>query len=173
MHGRALRCLAIVAALALPGCTLGSVDSDGPVDLDGELPGDALCEVTLTLSGALAPTGGAPAPAEQGCVPDGTWTVVVEASGAGDCGDVPPLGPYVYAIAGSGRDRTITYDGPPDEDATLGMHAGGNGECEGSFEHVWSAGDGTFHVVLLKPYVDPGTTTMQGTGTYQRWSAHP
>jgi hypothetical protein len=161
-----------ITALGSPACTLGSVDG-GVVDLEDTLPDEALCEVELTLGGTLQPPGGTPASPELGCVPDGVWTVTVAAAGAGGCGELPALGTFTYQVTGEGRDRTITYTGSIDPDPVLGIHAGGNGECEGSFEHVWETGDGEFHVVLLKPYVEPGTTALLGAGSYQRWSERP
>lgn len=139
-------------------------------DDDGVRPEGALCEAALTLSGTFAPEAGTPAPAEQGCVPHGTWTVQVTVTDEGDCADVAVGTTYEYVIAGDGRDRTITYGGT--EDTTLGLSAGGGGECEGSFEHISAAADGV-HVVLLKPYTEPGTTAILGTGTYQLWEEAP
>ncbi len=127
----------------------------------------------MTLSGSFAPPG-APPTADLGCVPAGTWTVSVTLPDSGDCGDVPAgIDQYVYTVTGEGRDQDVVYTAASGEDVTLSIHAGGNGECEGSFEHIWPVGDGTFHVVQLKPYFEPGTLVMLGSGTYQLWSEHP
>jgi len=166
-----LFCAAI--GLALAGCGLGSVgggDDDFGYEPD-PVPENALCEAQLTLTGSFTPPGTPPG-AELGCVPEGTWTINV-AIGDNDCGDVPMAGTYVYTVTGTGRDQVITYSTPGAQDLALSIHAGGNGECEGSFEHIWPADGGEFHVALLKPYFDPGTTTMQGRGTYQLWTEHP
>jgi hypothetical protein len=161
--------------LVFAACTPGSVGTGGD-DTGGDdsaLPSGALCESTLTVTGTLAPPGTPPA-AELGCVPEGTWTLNV-AAGEGTCGDVSVANTYTYTVTGDGRDRTIAFTAATGEDVTLGIHAGGNGECEGSFEHVWPTTDGSgeYNVVLLKPYFEPGTTTILGSGTYQLWTEHP
>lgn len=158
--------------LAVSGCTLGSVGDDGLGWEDDEpRPAEALCESVLRLSGTVAPPGGTPSPAELGCVPEGTWTVRVAVEDVGDCAAAMVGSTYTYTVVGEGRDRTISYGGP--EDSELGIHAGGNGQCEATFEHIWAAGEGRYHVLLLKPYFQPGTTTILGEGTYQLWSKRP
>jgi hypothetical protein len=163
--------LATLFALGLgpAACTPGEVGPGGDdgVDVD-ERPEGVLCETALTLSGSLTPPGTPPG-AELGCVPEGTWTVNVTI-GEGDCGDVPVNATYTYVVAGVGRDQTITYDGT--EDSTLGIHAGGNGECEGTFEHL-SPGDGGHNVLLLKPYFEAGSLQIVGIGQYQLWEEAP
>lgn len=155
-------------------CTPGSVGTgDDTGGDDSELPGDALCESSLALSGTLAPPGTPPA-ANLGCVPEGVWTVNV-AAGDGTCGDVTVATTYTYTVTGEGRDRTISFTAATGEEIALNISAGGNGECEGSFEHIWPTTDGSgeFHVVVLKPWFDPGTTQIQGTGRYQLWASRP
>jgi len=168
MHARPLFAL----GFALAGCGVG--DATGPgggggdgVDVD-ERPPEVLCEAALTLSGTLAPEGEPPT-ADLGCVPQGTWTVDVTV-GEGDCGDVPVQSTYTYTVTGTGHDTLITYDGT--ERSTVGIHAGGDGQCLGSFEHVWQ-GDGGWNVLLLKPELEPGTTTIGGVGTFQLWNKEP
>jgi hypothetical protein len=166
--------IAAALGLSLASCTLGDVGGGGPVASDDDLVPEAmLCEAKLSLSGTLAPPGGTPAPADQGCVPEGTWTVNVTI-GDSDCGDVPTAATYVYEVVGTGRARVITYDAAASgEELALNIHAGGNGECDASFEHISAAGEGEYHVLDLKPWFAPGTTTIQGIGTYQLWSEHP
>lgn len=158
--------------LALAGCTLGDASGGGGPGVDTDVrPEEAMCEAQLTLTGTLTPPGEPPT-ADVGCVPEGTWTVQVTVANVGDCGEVPISSTYVYEVVGAGRDRTITYTSPGGDDANVGIHAGGNGECEGSFEHIWAA-EGGYAVMLLKPWFPPGTTTIQGTGTYQIWAERP
>lgn len=157
-------------AFAIGGCGLGGVGDGGGVNTEDDRPVEALCQANLTLSGTPTPPG-TPPTADLGCVPEGTWTVEVTISDVGDCGDVPMGSTYTYTVTGAGRDRVIAYTGGTEE-TTLSIHAGGNGQCEGSFEHIWET-DGGYAVGLLKPWFDPGTTTIQGTGTYQLWSEHP
>lgn len=159
----------LALCLGLPACTLGDVGPGGPgVDVD-ERPEGVLCEAALTVSGTLTPEGAAPTP-DLGCVPQGTWTVNVTV-GESDCGDVPVNATYTYVVTGVGRDQIITYDGP--EDSTLGISAGGNGECEGAFEHIWPGELPEHHVLLLKPYFDAGSLVIQGIGQYQIWDEAP
>jgi hypothetical protein len=159
--------------LALAACSPGEVGGGDDGADDDPLPEEALCNADATVSGTFAPEGTPPG-AELGCVPQGVWTVNVTFPSAGDCGDVPPeIDSYVYTVTGEGRDQVIDYTAATGEDVTIGIHAGGNGECEGTFEHIWPVGDGTFHVLLLKPYFEPGTQVMLGSASYQLWSSHP
>ncbi|MCA9676131.1 MAG: hypothetical protein KC464_13915 [Myxococcales bacterium] len=158
--------------LAMAACSPGSVGGDDTVAGDDGLPELALCEAQLNVSGTFAPEGTPPTP-DLGCVPQGTWTVTMAVADAGTCGDVPALSTHVYTVTGEGRDEIVTYNDPATgEEVTVGVHSGGNGECEGSFEHIWAAPEG-YHVLLLKPYFEPGTQVMLGSGSYQLWSAHP
>jgi hypothetical protein len=160
----------LVMGLGLAACTPGEVGGPGGddgVDPD-ERPEGVLCEQQLTMSGSLTPPG-APPTADLGCVPQGTWTVNVTI-GEGDCGDVPVNATYTYVVTGVGRDQIITYDGP--EDSSLGISAGGNGQCEGAFEHL-SPGDGGHNVLLLKPYFEAGSLVIEGVGEFELWDEAP
>lgn len=168
MHARSTF---FVLGFALAGCGLGDVGTGDGVNTEDDRPAEALCQADIALSGTFTPAGTPPTP-DLGCVPEGTWTVNVTISDTGDCGDVPMGSSYTYTVTGAGRDRVISYTAAAGEETTLSIHAGGNGECEASFEHIWET-DGGFAVALLKPWFDPGTTTIQGTATYQLWSEHP
>lgn len=172
-HARMIvRSTAVALGVALAGCTLGTVGGGGPVGNDeDQRPAEVLCEAQLTITGTFAPPGTPPG-AELGCVPEGTWTVNVAVGDEGDCGAVPIATTYTYTVVGTGRDQMIQYTTQTGEEIWLNIHAGGNGECEGSFEHIWPA-EGGFNVMLLKPWFEAGTQTMQGTGTFQVWNEHP
>lgn len=173
MHRSIVTTLGLALAFT-SGCTLGEVGDDTtPIgDDDTTLPANALCESTLTLSGTFAAEAVPPPTEDQGCVPQGTWTVQVTVSDVGDCDEAPVSTSYIYTVTGEGADETVTFTGGAGE-LTWGIHAGGNGQCEGSFEHIWEATGGEFHVAQMSPYFAPGTTTMMGSGTYQLWSKHP
>jgi len=161
------RCL-FVLGLGLAGCGLGDASGSGPsVDVD-ERPPQVLCEAQLTLAGTLTPPGEPPT-AELGCVPQGTWVLQVTV-GESDCGDVPVGASYTYTVTGTGHDTLISYEGP--ETTSVGIHSGGNGNCLGSFEHIWES-EGGWNVLLLKPNLEPGTTTIDGVGTFQLWNEEP
>ncbi len=169
-----IRSLLGLALVCVSGCTLGEVGDDVVVGGDDDLtPAAALCESTLTMSGTFTPPG-TPPTADLGCVPEGTWAVTVTVADLGDCADAPVGSTYTYTVVGQGSDQMINYTGATGEELNSGIHAGGNGECEGTFEHIWAAdASGEFHVAQLKPYFEPGTLTIQGGGTYQLWSRHP
>lgn len=163
----------LAAALLLAACTPGSVGDDIVGDDDNTLPGTALCRSELTLSGTMISPGGTVPPEEQGCVPQGTWTVNVVVSNVGDCDSAPVPATYTYEVVGTGDDETMTPTNNTDQEAQLGIHANGSGTCEGSFEHIWPVGDGTFHVVLLKAEATSWEQTIGGTGEYWLWAEHP
>lgn len=177
MRSRSTLLTTLGLALAFTsGCTLGEVgtaDDQVVGDDDDLLPAEALCESTLTMSGTFTTSVSPPPTAEEGCVPQGTWTVQVTVADVGDCDAAPVASTYTYTVTGQGPEQRITYTGTPGEELNSGIHAGGNGECEGTFEHIWAADGTDFHVAQLKPYFDPGTSTIQGQGTYQLWSSHP
>jgi hypothetical protein len=165
------RSMPLGLGLLLTACSLGGVGPGPGVDTENDRPPEALCEAELRLSGTLTPPGEPPT-ADLGCVPEGAWRVEVAVADAGDCGDVPVKATFLYTVTGTGRDQDIEYTPAASEEITLGISAGGNGQCEGSFEHIWPEG-AQFAVVLLKPWFDPGSTAIQGVGTYQLWSEHP
>jgi hypothetical protein len=165
-----LRSAVATLGLTFASCTLGDVGGGTPTGDDDVSPQHALCDAVLELSGTLSPPGTPPTP-ELGCVPEGRWTVSLRV-GANDCGDVPMAAAYTYVVTGTGRDREIAVEGADGHEVNLNIHAGGNGECEGSFEHIWPAADG-FHVALLKPWFPPGSVSIVGTGSYQLWTEHP
>lgn len=158
---------------SMAGLAGGCVNSLDGSDLTPASQGiEALCEAELVVTGTrVTPTGGAPDPGE-GCLPAGTWTVTVQLAGASTCAAVPVAGSYTYEIAGTRRDTTIAAPGVVGT-TRAAMHAGGNGECVGSFEHAWAAGDGTFHKVLLRPWSAEGSTVVQGRGTYELRDGQP
>jgi hypothetical protein len=163
----------LLLGLVIAGCGVGDAtgpggggDDDG-VDVD-ERPPQVLCEAQLTLTGTMTPPG-TPPTADLGCVPQGEW-VITATVGENDCGEVPLSGSYTYTVTGTGHETQITYGGT--EQSTVGIHAGGNGNCLGSFEHIWQ-GEGGWNVLLLKPNLEPGTTTIDGTGTFQLWNKEP
>jgi hypothetical protein len=169
-----LRTFFLGSALAAIGaCTPGSVGGDDVIggDDDTSLPGTALCEATLSLTGTMISPGTVPTE-DVGCVPQGTWTVNVTVSDEGGCGSVVVPGVYTYEVVGTGHNETITSTSNTDQEDTLGIHALGSGVCEGSFEHIWAV-DGGFAVILLKADATSWEQTIEGYGTYQLWSEHP
>jgi hypothetical protein len=169
-----LRSILFTSALAALGaCSPGSVGGDDVVggDDDTSLPGTALCEATLTLTGTMVSSGEVPS-MDLGCVPQGTWTVNVTVSDEGSCGTVSIPTTWTYEVAGTGHNETITPTNNTDQEGVLGIHSLGSGVCEGSFEHIWPSADG-FNVVLLKPDSPTWQQTIEGHGTYQLWAEHP
>jgi hypothetical protein len=170
---KTLTAMGVLLACA-SGCGVGSVSTGDDIgDDDTTLPANALCQSELTITGTFA-TSTVPPPTEDlGCVPQGTWTLEIAVADVGDCEAAPVSDTYVYTVSGEGATQMIDYTGAAGEELTSGIHAGGNGQCEGSFEHIWAATDGEFHVAQLSPYFAPGTATMLGSGTYQLWTQHP
>jgi len=170
---KTLTAMGVLLACAA-GCGVGSVSDDVAIgDDDSDLPANALCSSDLTISGTFVSETVPPPTADLGCVPQGVWTVEVTVGAINDCGEAPVSDTYVYTISGEGSTQVIAFTGASGEELNSGVHAGGNGQCEGSFEHIWAAEDGEFHVAQLGPYFEAGTQTMQGVGTYQLWSKHP
>ncbi len=116
---------------------------------------------------------GLPPPADQGCVPAGTWNVTVQVADKGTCTDVPVKTNYKYVVSGVGRATSIDYVAAPGEEVNTSLSAGGNGECEGSFEHVSAATDGKYNLILLKPFFAKGTVVIKGSGAYELWPSKP
>lgn len=163
----------LLAGITLTACDTGSVDGGGADASD--LPAEALCNATINTTGTFT-TSLSPAPLPtEGCVPEGTWSITATVADMGDCATVVSAPTYVVEVVGTGRDRTITLQDPPaGTEVVTGVHSGGNGECEMTLELITaSATAGQFDVVLLKPYTEPGTTPILGTGSYQLWSKHP
>jgi hypothetical protein len=160
----------------LAGCSLGNAGGGTPTggDDDQSLPEKALCQSTLSITGTIAPESDPPPLATDGCVPQGTWTVTIEVADKGDCADVPSIGPFTYTVTGEGHDETISSDATGEE-TKLQIHADDSltSACDGSFEHIWGATSGQFHVVDLRPIAIASDGTIAGDGTYQLWSAHP
>lgn len=164
---------ALASVLALGACGLGSTGGLSGGDDDQSLPENALCQSTLTITGTLAPEG-APT-ADQGCVPQGTWTVNVAVADLGDCDGAPVDAQYVYTVTGTGHNETITFEGSGDE-TELQIHADDSDgtACDGSFEHIWAgAASGEYNVMDLRPIAIPSSGMIAGEGTFQLWSAHP
>ena len=137
----------IMAAFA--ACDTGSASGTITDAGDGRV---AKCTATLAINGTLTtPSGGTP-PVDQGCVPQGTWNLTVSVADKGTCTDVPAKTNYTYTIAGTGRALTIEYAAEGNEEVEKGVHAGGNGECEGSFIHLLPASGGQFHRCCVKPF---------------------
>lgn len=172
--------------IALASPLLAVLACDGSVAADD--PNDPLknveCEAQVTLTGTFQ-TSLSPAPtAEEGCVPDGTWTINTTVSSMGTCAAVDVRSQYVLTVvntaaAGERPNRTVTLTGAdPAADITANIHAGGDGECLLSFESITPTADGKFHVVLLHPVVDGEvslTNIVQGEepGSYQLWTKRP
>ena len=168
-------CTIPLLGAALVGCDPGSVGGGDGVDVDDRLP-EVKCEASLAISGTFATSVAPPPTAADGCVPEGVWTVAVTVMSAGDCAAVNVGDEYVFDVVGTGRDRTFTLrDAPAGAEISLNIHAGGNGECEFTFESITPAasGGGEHEVILLKPYTEPGLTPIAGSGTYQLWTKHP
>jgi hypothetical protein len=163
---------AIAATSALCGCDPG--DESNPTSEN-----EPTCTAVLTMSGTLTTPDGNP-PSAQGCVPLGTWNVTVATAMIGTCTAVPTKASYKYVVAnpdfaGNPRGTTVTYSGTPEanEEVDTNIHAGGGGECEGTFTHVLPATGGSYHQIILKPYFDKGTVTLKGTGAYELWPKKP
>lgn len=159
--------------LALGCCLSIACDTGAATPGLGSNENEPSCVATLTLTGNLVTSNGLPPPADQGCVPAGTWNVKVQVADKGTCTDVPVKATYQYVIAGVGRATTIDYVAAPGEEVSTSLAAGGNGECEGSFEHVSAATGGTYNLIMLKPYFDKGTLVIKGSGAYELWPAKP
>lgn len=162
-------CLVLLASAIWSGCDTGTA-TPGP----GSNENEPSCTAQLTLSGTLVTANGQPPPADQGCVPAGTWKVQVTVSDKGTCTDVPVKPLYEYVIAGVGRATTIDYNAAAGEEVNTSLAAGGNGECEGSFEHIsMSAVAGNYNLIALKPYFSKGTLVIKGNGSYELWPNKP
>lgn len=160
----------VIVVVGGAGCDPGAARPP----LEPDLPGRVECESILSLTGTLTPPGAPPTP-DLGCVPQGTWSITATVDPDGECSALPALPPqFVYLIQGVGGETDIIYQGSEFADEVVsGIHAGGNGECKGSFEHIWADDDGQFHLLQLGPWNNPGELTFQGEGSYQLWDSHP
>jgi hypothetical protein len=159
--------------IALGACTPGSVGGGGGGDDVDPLPGTALCEAQLTLTGTMTPPG-TPPTMDLGCVPQGTWTVEVTVASLGDCDAAPVPTEYTYSVEGTGHNETITLtNNTTQETQSLQINDPGDGTCMGSFTHIWPSDDGGYHYVTLRPDAQSWDGTISGTGTYQLWMDHP
>ena len=161
------------SAFALSCCLVIACDTGAATPGMGSNENEPKCTATLTLTGTLVTSNGLPPPADQGCVPAGTWNVTVAVADKGTCTDVPVKTSYQYVISGVGRATSIDYVAAPGEEVNTSLSAGGNGECEGSFEHVAPATGGAYNLILLKPYFEKGTLAIKGSGSYELWPSKP
>ena len=161
------------SALALSCCLVIACDTGAATPGIGSNENEPSCTATLTLTGMLVTGNGLPPPADQGCVPAGTWNVTVQVADKGTCTDVPVKTNYKYVVSGVGRATSIDYVAAPGEEVNTSLSAGGNGECEGSFEHVSAATDGKYNLILLKPFFAKGTVVIKGSGAYELWPSKP
>ncbi len=161
------------STFALSCCLVIACDTGAATPGVDSNENEPTCTATLTLSGMLVTANGLPPPADQGCVPAGTWNVTVQVADKGTCTDVPVKAMYQYVVAGVGRATSIDYAAAAGEEVATSLAAGGNGECEGSFEHITAASGGAYNLISLKPYFDKGTVVIKGSGSYELWPSKP
>lgn len=155
-----------MCALALPlavGCDAGGVASDPPMD---DLPEYIDCIADLALTGTFAPSG-ASLP-EDGCVPDGTWTVAVAVADDGACEAVPVETSYEFVVVRDGNDTlSATYAQQGDQQFTFSVSSNSNnGDCKANFE--LGAADG-YSLTILRPIEVDGV--IGGVGEYEHYSS--
>ena len=171
-----LRALGLVSALSLfVACGVGSDPDPGPGPSTDDVDERIQCTAELTMTGTF--TAAATLDPTMGCQPSGTWNVTVTVSDMGECSSVPLKASYVYTVVGTGPNSTISYEGTGDE-TLLQISAGGDGSCQGSFEHIFPASGGNFHQLEMGPTIpEPATATttltIGGTGTYNLWKERP
>ncbi len=154
-----------MCAAALPlavGCDTGGVGGDPPMD---DLPEYIDCIADLSLTGTFAPSG-ASAP-EDGCVPDGTWTLAVAVADPGTCEDVPVETSYEFVVVRDGNDTlSATYAQQGEQEFYFSVSSNSNnGDCKANFE--LSAADG-YSLTILRPIEVDGV--IGGVGEYEHYS---
>jgi hypothetical protein len=161
----------VVTAMLLGNAACDTGDSTVPPNQN-----EPLCTATLALSGTLVTSNGQPPPTDQGCVPAGTWKVNVAVADKGTCTATvfkPTYEYVVITVPNSPRDTKINYTPAAGEEVNKSLAAGGNGQCEGSFEHVSAGTGGQYNLVSLHPYFDKGTLVIKGSGSYELWPSKP
>lgn len=157
-----------VASLA-GACSPGEVADVAPPDVER-----VECTSEFEVAGTFR-TSVTPAPtAADGCVPNGTWTINLTEIPGGECSATKFQAQYVVVVAGQGRDKTFTLQNPAGAaERKFGMSAGGGGECEMSLEEISPATAPKYHRLLVKPFTEPGGTTIAGSASYTLWSSKP
>ena len=155
--------LIALMTLGFAACDVGSGgDGDGDIDNGGTTVDEILlCAATLNVEGSLAPAGDPPGP-DDGCVPEGVWTLNVTIDDPGDCADDDIIfnAQYQYEISRDAEEQLVmTYlgeDAGPD-DAMKPSSSGGT--CRANIEHF--APDGSWWL-MLKPFEDDLVVTGYG-----------
>lgn len=161
-------------ASALLACNVGDSgdgDGDGIDPGPGPEPGprqvSLACEAELSITGTLEPPG-TPPTEEDGCVPEGTWTLEVSLADPGDCDpDVIEFNEvYEYSVTIDGLDEIMEYlgdDGNPDEDTYNPARSGST--CRANLTHYSPDG---LKVVMLQPFEEDLDIT--GSGVFELWA---
>ena len=155
--------------LVFTGCQVGNAgddsDPENEIPEQGETQLKVACEAYLTVTGSLAPSGVTPGE-EEGCIPDGTWSLQVTVEDVGDCTDIPINAEYVYVVSRDADDLAVMAyqgsDGNAEADRLIPGSAGGT--CRANIEH-YSADK--LKVVYLQPHEDD--LVISGSGTYELW----
>lgn len=154
--------VAAASVLLGAGCGAGGIDAQPPMD---DLPEYIDCIAELALTGTFAASGAA-AP-DEGCVPDGTWTVAVAVADAGACTDVPVASSYEFVVTRDGNDTlSATYAQLGDQELYFSVSSNSNnGDCKANFE--LAAADG-YSLTILRPIEVDGV--IGGGGDYEHYS---
>lgn len=164
---RLIRLPLLALAVALAACNVGSSSDDEDVVDEGSTQGGdeivVLCTARFVVTGTVTPDPNAPA--LEGCVPDGTWTlnVALDTEDPGDCvaEDVVFNAQYVYEVTRDAEDQlTMTYlgsDGSPDD---LYKTGASGGTCRANIEHI--PADGSSWLMLQAFENEPGVLNGQG-----------